>query len=90
MPEIPTPSRFGQLRTAAAVIYGTLASLLFAVPQSVSSWLKEGTETVVLQALLLPPVNLVDRISTATGAKAPFLYLRQNFLSITNKEEGAD
>jgi hypothetical protein len=89
MSESTTPQdggRSGQITTAAMIIYGTLSIMIFAIPQSISNWLKDR-DTMIVRALLLPLANTIETASNLAGVTYPYLYLRKKYLSATGNDE---
>jgi hypothetical protein len=72
--------------TAGAVIYGTLALLLIAIPQSVVNRLKD-LDPGPVQGALLEAAESLEALSFRIGANAPYRRLRQLFLDVTGKKD---
>jgi hypothetical protein len=72
--------------TAGAIIYGTLALLLIAIPQSVVNRLKDLDPGPVQEALL-DAAQSIEALSARIGANAPYRWARQLFLDATGKNE---
>jgi hypothetical protein len=68
------------------IIYGTMISIVFAVPQSMSNWVKD-LEFQKAQMVLLPVAHAAELVSAFTGADVPYLRVRQLFLEATSRAE---
>lgn len=79
----------GQLRSAAIVIYGTLAIAALCIPRSVSDWV-EQIDFKQARTVLVPAGNCLRWVSEHSGVDKPFLAARALFLSMTEKEEPGD
>jgi hypothetical protein len=74
------------LLTAGAVIYGTLALLVIAIPQSVVNRLKD-LDAGPLQDALLETAESIEALSVRIGANAPYRRLRRLFLDASGKND---
>jgi hypothetical protein len=74
------------VRTAAAVIYATLALLVLTIPQSLVSWLRDMEENPVQQALL-HAASGVQAASQAASLDVPYRRARASFHAWTGKED---
>jgi hypothetical protein len=80
------PRARSQIRTAAIVIYATLAIVSLCIPRGVSDWVAQlGSEHA--REVLLPVANCVHWVSTLSGAYRPYAVARKLFLSMSGKEE---
>ena len=83
-PEALPPPR--PLRTAAIVIYATLALLAIAIPQSPANWLRDMKSSAVQETLLRGAEALEDA-ARRTGIDVPYRRARALFLAFAGKEE---
>jgi hypothetical protein len=74
------------LRTAAAVIYATLALLAIAIPQSLVNRVRDISSTAV-EETLLPAAETLQAVSERAGLTIPFRRARALFLAFAGKEE---
>jgi hypothetical protein len=74
------------LRTAAIVLYGTLALLALAVPRGLVNWSK-NFEPNAAQEVLLRTAEAVQSFSQRIGADWPYRRGREIFLRATGKRE---
>ena len=79
----PQPAK--ALRTAAIVIYATLALLTLTIPQSVSNWLSDMNGNPVQEAALRAAEGLRNA-SEAIGVAGVYQRARDKFLSISGIE----
>jgi hypothetical protein len=73
------------VRTAAVVIYATLALLVLTIPQSLVNWLSDIEENPV-QQVLLHAASGVQAASQAVGLDAPYRRARATFHQWAGKE----
>jgi shikimate 5-dehydrogenase len=87
-PTEATPRQAGAraVRTAAVVIYATLALLILTIPQSLPNWLRDMEENPVQQALL-QAASGVQAASQAVGLDIPYRRARAAFHAWTGKED---
>jgi hypothetical protein len=87
-PEAVAPSRASArpLRTAAVVIYATLALLAIAVPQSPANWLRDMKSSAI-QETLLRGAEALEAASRRAGIDLPYRRARALFLAFAGKEE---
>jgi hypothetical protein len=74
------------VRTAAVVIYATLALLILTIPQSLPNWLRDMEENPV-QQVLLHAASGVQAASQAVGLDVPYRRARAAFHAWTGKED---
>lgn len=74
------------IRTAALVIYGTLALLTLTIPQSLVNWLRD-METNPVEGVVLRGAEAVQAASHAAGLDVPYLRARATFFALTGKDE---
>ena len=74
------------VRTAAMVIFATLALLILTIPQSLPNWLRDMEENPV-QQVLLQAANAVQVVSQAVGLDVPYRRARAAFHAWTGKED---
>jgi hypothetical protein len=74
------------VRTAAVVIYATLALLVLTIPQSLVNWLHDMEENPV-QQVLLPVAEALQAASHKASLDVTYLRARAKFLALTGKEE---
>ena len=74
------------VRTAAVVIYATLALLILTIPQSLANWLRDMEENPV-QQFLLHAASGVQAASQAVGLDIPHRRARSAFHAWTGKED---
>jgi len=74
------------LRTAAVVIYATLALLVLTIPQSLPNWLRDMEENPVQQALLRAASG-VQAAAEAVGLAVPYRRARAAFHAWAGKED---
>jgi hypothetical protein len=74
------------LRTAAMVIYLTLALLAVMIPQSVVNWLGDMNTNVVQEPLFRAAESL-QKVAEATGAATPYRRARALFLALKGVED---
>jgi hypothetical protein len=72
------------LRSAAIVLYASLALLWLAIPQSVSGFARE-TLPVYLQGIAVPIAETVEAAARYTGLPALYEYTREFFLQLMRK-----
>jgi len=73
------------LRAAALVIYGTLALLALAIPQSLTNWLRDMNENPV-EALALRGAEVLQSAAERTGVPAVYRHARDAFIAISGVE----
>jgi shikimate 5-dehydrogenase len=76
----------GPVRTAAVVIYATLALLIVTIPQSLPNWLRDMEENPV-QQVLLQAASGVQAAAQAVGLDVPYRRARAAFHAWTGKED---
>jgi len=74
------------VRTAAVVIYATLALLILTVPQALPNWLRDMEENPV-QQVLLQAASGVQAAAEAVGLDVPYRRARAAFHQWTGKED---
>jgi hypothetical protein len=74
------------VRTAAVVIYATLALLILTIPQSLPNWLRDMEESPA-QQVLLQTASGVQAASQAVGLDIPYRRARAAFHAWTGKED---
>jgi hypothetical protein len=74
------------VRTAAVVIYATLALLVLTIPQSLVNWLHDMEENPV-QQVLLPAASGVQAASHAVRLDIAYRRARAAFHAWTGKED---
>ena len=74
------------LRTAAMVIYLTLALLVVMIPQSMVNWLGDMNANVVQESLFRAAESL-RKVADATGAATPYRRARALFLALKGGED---
>ena len=74
------------VRTAAVVIYATLALLIVTIPQSLPNWLRDMEENPV-QQVLLHAASGVQAAAQAVGLDVPYRRARAAFHAWTGKED---
>lgn len=72
------------LRSAAIVLYASLALLWLAIPQSISGFARE-TLPVFLQGTAVPIAEAVEAAARYTGLPALYEYARDFFLLVMRK-----
>jgi shikimate 5-dehydrogenase len=87
----PTEAMPGQggaraVRTAAVVIYATLALLILTIPQALPNWLRDMEENPV-QQVLLQAASGVQAAAQAVGLDVPYRRARAAFHAWTGKED---
>jgi hypothetical protein len=86
-----TQARHGQgtapkVRTAAVVIYATLALLILTIPQSLPNWLRDMEENPP-QQVLLHAAEAVQAVSQAVGLDVPYRHARAAFRAWAGKAD---
>lgn len=76
--------RSPNLRTAAAVLYATLAILWLAIPQSITNWSREYLPDFV-QPYATSAAEAVEAAAKATRIPLLYEYARAGFQSATKK-----
>jgi hypothetical protein len=74
------------VRTAAIVIYATLALLILTIPQSLPNWLRDMEESPI-QQVLLHAASGVQVAAEAVGLEVPYRRARAAFHAWTGKED---
>jgi len=74
------------VRTAAAIIYATLALLILTIPQSLPNWLRDMEENPA-QQVLLRAAEAVQAGSQAVGLDVPYRRARAAFRAWAGKED---
>jgi hypothetical protein len=74
------------VRTAAVIIYATLALLILTIPQSLPNWLRDREESPV-QQVLLHAASGVQAASEAIGLDVPYRRARAAFRAWAGKED---
>jgi hypothetical protein len=83
----PPPGRGANpVRTAAMIIYATFALLVLAIPQSLTSWLRDMDESPLQQACL-HAAEAVQSTSHRVGLDAAYREARAAFHALTGKED---
>ena len=72
------------VRTAAIIIYATLALLILTIPQSLPNWLRDMEENPV-QQVLLQAASGVQAASELVGLDVPYRWARATFHAWTGK-----
>ena len=83
--ELERPHPAGALRTAAIVIYATLALLAVAIPQSVVNWLADMNGNPV-EETALRGAELLRNLSLRAGVATVYQRARDVFLAISGAE----
>ena len=83
---MPGQGRAPPVRTAAVVIYATLALLILTVPQALPNWLRDMEENPV-QQVLLQAASGVQAAAEAVGLDVPYRRARAAFHQWTGKED---
>ena len=83
--EFERPRRAGELRTAAIVIYATLALLAVSIPQSVVNWLADMNGNPVQEAALRG-AEVLGNLSQRTGVPTVYQRARDIFIAISGVE----
>ena len=73
-------------RTAAVIVYATLALLVLTIPQSLVNWLRDMEENPV-QLVLLQAASSMQAASQAIGLDVPYRRARAAFHAWTGKED---
>ena len=76
----------GPVRTAAVVIYATLALLILTIPQALPNWLRDMEENPV-QEVLLRAATGAQAASQAIGLDVPYRRARAAFHAWTGKAD---
>ena len=74
------------VRTAAIIVYATLALLILAIPQSLPNWLRDMEENPV-QQVLLQAASGVQAAAEAVGLDVPYRWARATFRAWTGRED---
>ncbi len=74
------------VRTAAVIIYATLALLVLTIPQGLPNWLRDREESPAQQALLWAATG-VEAVSQAIGLDVPYRRARAAFHAWTGRED---
>ncbi len=74
------------VRTAAVIVYATLALLMLTIPQSLPNWLRDMEESPVQQVLLQAAIG-VQTVSQAIGLDIPYRRARAAFHAWTGQED---
>jgi hypothetical protein len=74
------------VRTAAFIIYATLALLMVTIPQSLPNWLRD-MEDNPLQQVLLTAASGVQTAAQAVGLDVPYRRARAAFRAWAGKED---
>ena len=83
--EIEQPRPAGELRTAAIVIYATLALLAVTIPQSVVNWLADMNGNPV-QETALRGAEVLRNLSQRAGVSTVYQRARDIFIAISGVE----
>ena len=83
--EFERPRPAGNLRTAAIVIYATLALLAVTIPQSVMNWLADMNGNPV-QETALRGAEALRNLSQRTGVATVYQRARAIFIAISGVE----
>ncbi len=83
--EFERPRPAGNLRTAAIVIYATLALLAVTIPQSVMNWLADMNGNPV-QETALRGAEILRNLSQRAGVATVYQRARDNFIAISGVE----
>jgi hypothetical protein len=86
LPDIDRHRTPPPLRTAAIVIYATLALLVAAIPQSLTNWLRD-MKSSELQERLLPGAEWLQSLSERAGLTTPYRRGRELFLALKGGED---
>jgi hypothetical protein len=86
LPDIDRHGTPPPLRTAAIVIYATLALLVAAIPQSLTNWLRE-MKSSELEEKLLPGAERLQSLSERAGFSTPYRRGRELFLALKGSED---
>ena len=74
------------VRTAAVIIYATLALLILTIPQSLPNWLRDMEENPV-QLVLLRAAGGVEAAAQAARLDVPYRRARATFRAWAGKED---
>ena len=74
------------VRTAAVIIYATLALLIVTIPQSLPNWLRDMEDNPV-QQVLLTAASGVQTAAQAVGLDLPYRRARAAFHAWAGKED---
>ena len=74
------------VRTAAVIIYATLALLIVTIPQSLPNWLRDMEDNPV-QQVLLSAASGVQTVAQAVGLDVPYRRARAAFRAWAGKED---
>jgi hypothetical protein len=83
--QFETPRSANPLRTAAIVIYGTLALLAVTIPQSLSNWLSDMNSNRP-QEVALRGAEALRTLSERAGVAAVYQRARAVFIAISGIE----
>jgi hypothetical protein len=83
--EFERPRRPGELRTAAIVIYATMALLAVSIPQSVVNWLADMNGNPV-EDTALRGSELLRNLSQGAGVATVYQRARDIFIAISGVE----
>jgi hypothetical protein len=83
--EFERPHPAGDLRTAAVIIYATLALLAVTIPQSVMNWLADMNGNPV-QETALRGAEVLRNLSQRAGVAAVYQRARGIFIAISGVE----
>ena len=86
LPDIDRHRTPSPLRTAAIVIYATLALLVAAIPQSLTNWLRE-MKCIEFQEKLLPGAERLQSLSERAGFSTSYRRCRELFLAVKGGED---
>ena len=75
-----------KVRTAAVIIYATLALLIVTIPQSLPNWLRDMEDNPV-QQVLLTAAGGVQAAAQAVRLDAPYRWARAAFHAWAGKED---
>jgi hypothetical protein len=84
--ELTEPRPAGQVRTAAIVIYATLALLAVTIPQSLVNWLGDMNSNPV-EEVLLRGAEALQRVSDASGIAGPYQRARDLFIALSGAQD---
>ena len=74
------------VRTAAVIVYATLALLVLTIPQSLPNWMRDMEESPV-QQVLLQAASAVQTASEAIGLDVPYRRARAAFHAWAGKAD---
>jgi hypothetical protein len=74
------------VRTAAVIVYATLALLIVTIPQSLPNWLRDMEDNPA-QQVLLRAAETVQAASQAVGLDVPYRRARAAFRAWSGKED---